>query len=638
MRNRINIVALLLFMMTLPWQLHSIERMDLLKGEPFIIRISNIPAFLKALEQSAPGKLWNSREMKPFLNDQSLGEAVKASFLDSMFKGKPNARQLAHLMWEQYKMLNGELVVGIASAKDGGVRISIVGSIDKDDFERSLEIDDRMAELDDDAGDAAVEEFLGVRLIRRDYKRSEGTVTSWIAFFNGTLINGDKREWVEQCIITLKKETVTEPLGSPSLHLRITDRILREFLFPNRPGPSLPGHLEEGGGGEEGTPPPPAQAAPASPAPRGPEPEAIIKALGFDKLEYLSLDVVLNPGNLEFVFQVKQVPSSDPARGVWALLVPETGAPSPDIRLPYVPEDIYSYQVIPLNFGALWKEIPEILHAMNPQNAAKFQGSLDMFAAMYKVDPGRDIFANLGNHLITFTRMEGIKKQDIYAFRLRNPLVMEKALGKLLGEGSMIKAQVEDILEVHDLGGYKLYSLKIPSVPALPHSVDQPEAEAAPPAMVFNYISLAVIDGYFAIGDDKLVRGLIQGASGKEASGPVRFYKSALYTEAVRNLPEGAVGFAMTDISRYLKPLMTFFKSTIPARVLENGTPGASRAADKRPDPLEAFVDGLRFELMPGAEFLSSFFGKGISYTHQEKGGMVTRTIVHYPGDKQKDR
>lgn len=636
MKNRIFAAVVLLFIVILPWQLQALERLDLLESEPFIIKISNVPEFFKALEQSAPGKLWNSNEMKPFLNNQSLGDALKASYLESVHKGKTNEKQLSHLMWEEMKMLKGEFVLGVAPGKGGGVRLSIVAAIGKEDFERSLEIDDRMAELDESEGEAIIKEFQGVRLVRRDYKHEDGSTTSWSTFYNGTLINGSDREWVEQCILKLKKEAVTEPSGSPSLHLRGTAALLKNFLFPERPAPSLPGHLEEGnpgnGGGEEGTPPPQAEAAPAPSAPEGPKPDAVLKALGLDKLDYISLDFILNPKNLEFVFNVKQVPSPDPSKGLWALLVPETGGASPDIRLPYVPEDIYTYQVIPLNFGALWKEVPEILTTLNPQNAMQFQASINMFASMYQVDVGRDIFGNLGNHVITFNRMEGITKQDIYAFRLRDPLAMEKVLAKLLGEGSMVKAQFQDNLELHDLGGYKLYSIKIPQFQQLPQAPRQPGAETAPPDLTYKYFSFTVVDGFFAAGDDKLVRGLIQGASGKKANGPVRFYKNPLYAEAIRNMPEGAVGLSMTDISRYLKPLLEIFKNTNPARAFE--APGAPPAKGESADPLDALARNFRYDLMPSAEFLSSFFGTGISYTHQEKGSMVTRTIVRYPDDK----
>jgi hypothetical protein len=636
-------ILLLIFTALVLWAglslspLRAYERMDLLdaRDQDVIIRFSNVAEFLKAIEQSGPGQLWNSEAMKPFLNDQSLGEALKKTLMESFLSEKAGQKELSHLMWEGLKLFKGELIIGISDGEDDDIDIAMVAEIDQAGFLKNMEMEERMSELDEDMGAPQRQSFQGVDIYHSVTKHPEGPDSTWDAFYNGTMVGGDNREWVERCIVRLKKEAPVSPSGAPFLHLRVTQQFIKGLFErePETPQPEEPMSQQPPDAGTEPPdsrtpPPPPPPDAPSAPPP---SPEAIMKALGLDRLEYISLDLTLQPNATESLFRIKLNPVSGGNKGLWVVLGKE---PLPSAhQLAYVPEDVYTYQVMRLDFDALWREIPEILKSINPQQAAQFQSFVNMFGAMSQIDVSRDIFGNMGALFTTYSRMEGIEKQELMAFQLRNPLAMEKLLAKLFGEGSMLKSQLKDFLEVHELSGHKLYAFKRFTFSSAPPP-DAGGQQQETPDIKYAYTSLSVVGGSLVVGEDILVRSMIQAASSPDKTGATGFYKSPIYTEMIRSLPENATGCSIMDISQILKPFMEFLKKPeMTAAFSARGKSGTEK--EDADSPLTGFFKNLRFDRLPDFEYMSSFFGKAVSYTWFQDGDLITRATFKYPEKKE---
>lgn len=585
-------VIVLVFSLS-PWQLQAYERKDLIDSTAVIIRVSNAADFLKAIEQSSVGQLWNSKEMKPFLNNQSLAEALKETLLQSVYSDskKPNNKELSHLLWEESKMLKDELIVGISPPnQEGKENFFILAAMDEAAYLKSKTIDERMAELDENTSAPHKQNFQGVDLFRTNRTRPDKTVESdWDAFYGGTLVSSTSQEWVERCIVKLKKELPAAPTGPPKLQLRITGQVIKYILEPQ----DQETHEEQNTTGKGKY--------------------AIFNALGLDHLKYILVDIILNPESMEFQVTIK---TKGPAeKGIWTLLTRE---PVPhNHRLVYVPDDIYSYQVMQLDFNALWKELPEILKSINPQYVQYLNGITGMFKQMYKIDLSRDVFGNLGHLITTFSRMQDLKKQELYAWQLRNPNAMEKLLAKLYGEGSFLEAQLQDHLEIHQLHGYKLYSFKI-----------NPIKQQDTPGQESTYTGISVVDGALVFGFDKLVRSLIQTAANNKRTVSNTLYQLPGYTALMRKVPDDAVGYSITDVSQLVQSLLGFINNTKMLKIPETG-----KEQDKdniQSNPLTEFFNKLRFDLLPPVDFMASFFSKGITYSRFQGNDLVTRGIFQY--------
>ena len=607
--KKISLPGLLLTMIVLvccvsPRPLQAYNRQDLIDSSAVIIRVSNTTDFLNAIELSSVGQLWNSKEMKPFLNNQGLAKALKETFLQSVYSDieKPNNKELFHLLWEESKLLKDELIVGISPPnQEGKENFFTLAALDEPAYLKSKTIDERMAELDKNMSAPYKQDFQGVDLFRSTRTRTDKTTESeWDAFYGGTLVSSTSREWVERCIVKLKKELPAAPTGPPMLQLRIPGQVIKYILAPQDPA----AHEEHNTLEKEKQGPP---------IPPAPSPPAIFNALGLDRLNYISLDLILKPESMEFQFTVK---TKGPAeKGIWTLLTRE---PVPlNHRLLYVPDDVYSYQVMRVDFNALWKELPEILKSINPQYAQFLDNVTTMFTQMYKIDLSRDVFGNLAPLITTFSRTQDLEKQELYAWQVRNPGAMEKLLAKLYGEGSFLEAQLQDHLEIHQLHGHKLYSFKIP-----------PKKPGDTPGQETTYTGISVVDGSLVFGSDKLVRGLIQAAANNKQTISNTLYQLPEYTVLMRKVPDDALAYAITDVSQLVQSLFGLIEYKKMLKIQ-----GAEKQQDKdnnQSNPLTEFFNKLRFDRLPPVDFMTSFFSKGITYTRFEGNDLVTRGVFQY--------
>jgi hypothetical protein len=219
--------------------------------------------------------------------------------------------------------------------------------------------------------------------------------------------------------------------------------------------------------------------------------------------------------------------------------------------------------------------------------------------------------------ITTFSRIEDLKKQELYAWQLRNPDAMEKLLAKLYGEGTPLAAQLQDHLEIHQLHGHKLYSFKTGSI----KPGDTPGQESA-------YTGISVVEGALVFGSDKLVRSMIQATSRNKRTSTNTLYQLPGYTTLMRKVPDDAVGYSIIDVSQLVQSLLGLANNTMMLRMQE-----MEKEQDKdkiQSSPLTEFFNKLRFDRLPPVDFMTSFFDKGISYTRFEGNDLVTLGVFRY--------
>lgn len=576
------------------------QRSDLVEaGATVVLRISNGGAFMNAVKESSYGKLWNSPEMKPFLNGRSLEEAlIKGLFLPHT---EPSAMDEAyHLNREILSMFSGEVIMAIELGQgENETKLFFLVEMNEPDYKKIRGLIEQENKI---AGKKTVTHrhtFQGVELIQDVITgENEKETHEWMAFCGNTFINGSSRQWVEQCIVRLKKESPGKPSGPPSLQMWLPDGALQRVLKAAEKAE-------------------PAEAEPGTPEDTGPDNTAIFKAMGIDALGKISLEWKITPYGSELNLQVRA--KGEPG-GLWTLFSKD---PAPrSLMLGYVPRDVLSFQVTRLNVQAFWEEIPTMLEAFGPEASARFKMFLAYGAQMLQVDLGRDIVANLDSVFTSYSRLEGTEDITLTAWQLRDAAAIEKALGKMFAEGSWARTMMKENFEILDLPEHKVYIIKIPKMEMPAGGGQTPEK----PVITYVPYGITVVEGDLVVGRLSMVRSFIDGSQDKKAGR--KFYKSPLYSFMDRRVPDNAIGYGLSDINQLLKPGLDYFKKIglnaqkpPAAPELPEGHP----EPPEEPDPMDTFFGNLKFDRLPSPEFLGSFFGPWISY-YQFDGNQLTAT------------
>ncbi|HLP58185.1 MAG TPA: hypothetical protein VK186_05110 [Candidatus Deferrimicrobium sp.] len=607
----------------------SLQRSDLVdKNVDIVIRVSNGTDFMKALADSSYGKLWNSPEMKPFLNNQVLGDTLIKSILLSRVQESVMAEAL-HLNRKILSLFKGELIFAVELGKKGEKedpenekgKFYSLAQINETDYKAMLELAKQESKT---LGEKTVSQrytFQGVELIQDITAGEEYELIEWTAFCGNTYLNSSSRQWVEQCIVLLKKEPPTEPPGPPCIQAWLPDgffqRLLKAEEEKNKTMEVKPGN----------------NAAYST---------VLMKALGIDKVGKFSLEWIINPSYSELNMHVQNKGGN---KGVWTLISRE---PVPrGITLRYVPDDVLSYQVIRMNVSAFWQEIPTILETFGPQATAQFQDWLNIIGQMLQVDIGRDIVGNLDTVLTYYSCLEGNEDVSLYIWQLRNSMAMEKTLGKIFVEGSWLRNSLKGNCEILDLNGHKIYSIKTPRIlPSEPAGADAPGQTGSqePVAQQVDWVSygVAVVDGDLVFGRLSLLRSYITGFRG-DMEGR-KFYKSALFTRLIERVPDNAIGYGFSDITQWLEPAANMLRiAGRPAQVTSEpgqptpprkGKPGEDTEPSPKSGPFDVFFNNLQYDRLPSAEFLRSFFGPWISYYQFNGAEFVVKWEFHNPPAK----
>jgi len=414
MSAKLKILSLSI-LFALPLASPALERVALLPPEAqSYVRISNTTNFWSKLKQSSVGKLWTDPQFQTF-----LGNPDAETWKELIFEDDYDAEDKVFM--EQMKMLKGEVILAFDQEMEDPY---VIAAISESDFLKSLEMDEKLREITDEPFEIVKSTFQDVQIIQ--YIEDGGTEdeeSSWQAYLNETLVLGYTQEWVEKCIVQLKKEEIKEPTGNPVANLNI-------------PLSSLLSTLAE----EE-------DAATAM------KTELLLEALGVTGIENFSLKLELKETEMVADSNLRV---DDLTKGIFSILDTQ---PSELPTVTFIPEDISSLEVGRFNLLRFWQEIPVTLSTAMPAVKPQF----DMIVAMLQQQAGinleQDILAHLGTQYLSFSQAKGDIQTTVVAVELKNSMAFKTGLETALSAPAL-QPQVASGLEIEEFLGHTLYTVK----------------------------------------------------------------------------------------------------------------------------------------------------------------------------------
>jgi hypothetical protein len=558
------------------------DRLDLVTDADMIVRCSDTSALFAAIEQSPIGRFWKSPDMTAVRDGQSLEDEIRRFMIQEA--DSENAAQIADIYIEQAKMIDGEFILGLDFvAFDGEPAVTIVAAMGEEDYQRSLEMDELLFELEDVETVKASEDFRGIRIYTYMRKEETGDRFFYQAFHGGTLVASEDRTWLERALIRLMESPAREPEGDPVLAItgkaQMLDRLqtlLAEHAAENDSPVDMP---------------------------------TVIKSLGIDTLGDVDLTLCMKEDRLDLAFQVAR-------RGEWnrglMVLIPAEPAPV-DFRMAHVPPDVTSYQVTRLDLNAFWLQIPEILRQISPEFQMQFSMGLNAVGGMMDINVNEDIFNNLDRLAFSYARLGDNGQELVYGLKIKDAAAMERTLRKLFAEHSPVVAQLGQFYRETDIQGHIVHVLQFP------------DTSGNDDAMAFNEIGLTVVDRALVIGQGDLLVAYVQAALGNQ--GVPDFYESVPFREMAARVPADACSYSLSDLSAYARFFMDEVRKTI--ETVEAAS--ADEDVDAAVAPLADILKGLDVDQLPSDEVLAGYFGNSDGYSVIDANGFKSIVTVYYP-------
>ncbi|MBC2735334.1 MAG: hypothetical protein HF981_13330 [Desulfobacteraceae bacterium] len=563
-------------------QFPKMDRLDLVTDADMIVRCSDTSALFVAIEQSPIGRFWKSPDMRAVRDGQSLEDEIRRFMIQEA--DSENAAQITDIYMEQAKMIDGEFILGLDFvAFDGEPAVTIVAAMREEDYQRSLEMDELLFELEDVETIKASEDFRGTRIYTYMRKEETGDRFFYQAFQGGTLVASENRTWLERALIRLMETPAREPEGDPVLAItgkaKMLDRLqtmLAEHAAENDSPVDMP---------------------------------TVIKSLGIDTLGDVDLTLCMKEDRLDLAFQVAR-------RGEWnhglMVLIPAEPAPV-DFRMAHVPPDVASYQVTRLDLNALWTQIPEILRQISPEFQMQFSMGLNAVGGMMDINVNEDIFNNLDRLAFSYARLGDNGQELVYGLKIKDAAAMERTLRKLFAENSPVVAQLGQFYRETDIQGHIVHVLQFPD----PSGNDD--------AMAFNEIGLTVVDRALVIGQGDLLVAYVQAALGNQ--GVPDFYESVLFKEMAARVPADACSYSLSDLSAYARFFMGEVRKTIETVEVAS----ADEDFDAAVAPLADILKGFDVAQLPSDEVIAGYFGNSDGYSVIDATGFKSIVTVYYP-------
>jgi hypothetical protein len=568
-------------------QIPKMDRLDLVADADMIVRCSDTSALFAAIEQSPIGRFWKSPEMAAVHNGQSLEEEIRRFMIQE--GDSENAAQITDIYMEQAKMIDGEFILGLDFVNfDGEPAVTIVAAMREEDYQRSLEMDELLFELEDVETIKASEDFRDTRIYTYMRKEETGDRFFYQAFHGGTLVASEDRTWLERALIRLMETPAREPEGDPVLAItgkaQMLDRLqtlLAEHAAENNAPVDMP---------------------------------MVIKSLGVDTLGDVALNLCMKEDRLDLAFHVAR-------RGEWnrglMVLIPAEPAPV-DFRLAHVPPDVASYQVTRLDLNALWTQIPEILRQISPEFQMQFSMGVNAVGGMMNINVNDDIFNNLDRLAFSYARLGDNGQELVYGRKIKDAAAMERTLRKLFAENSPVVAQLGQFYRETDIQGHIVHVLQFPN----PSGNDDP--------MAFNEIGLTVVDRALVIGQGDLLVAYVQAALDNQ--GVPDFYESGPFREMAARVPAGACSYGLSDLSAYARFFMDEVRKTAEAVEAARATSaGADEDFNAAMAPLADIFEGIDVSQLPSAEVIAGYFGNSDGYSVIDAAGFKSIVTVYYP-------
>ena len=473
--NKLIIISLAVLPLTSP----GLERSELLPKQAQIsVRVSDTTDFWDQLQKSSIGKLWKDQQFQDFLGNPDM-----ETWQEIIFEGEKTAED--EMLIEQIKMLHGELILSFDMEHDDPC---IVAAMSEEDFARSLDLDDRIRETMDEPFDIVRDAFQDVEIIQ--HIEAPGTPEesrTWQAHVDTTFLMGNTREWVEQSIVRLRKETVEEPKGNPVLDINLPLAKMIEQTFAQ---------------GDAGV-----------------SERAMFEALGIMDIENFSARIELQDEQMliDNILRIGEL-----TKGLFTVLDVE---PSELPTVTFIPENIASIEVGRFNLLALWQEIPNVLLKAQPGAKPQFDMILATIQQQAGINLEQDILAHLGKQYISFSTVDGQTQESVMAVDLEDGAAFKKGLETVLSAPAM-QPYVAAGLEIEDFLDHTIYSLK----------------NAAPE----EAMGVSMTDDYLLYGTPNGLRQVIR-SENSDAAANQDFERTELVRTLREVVPPRAFGYSAID-------------------------------------------------------------------------------------------
>ncbi len=555
------------------------SRISLLdKNADIVFSISSVTDVSEAIKHTSFAKLWNDPQFQRALGEHDLEKSIKQSM------SKDKSDEEVKLYWEELKMVKGALGL---SANISKKQFSLVAEMSKEDYERSLVMDRRLAELERENGakfSIHKERYQGVDIYGHLYENKKDS-NSWQTFIDGTVIMGSSKDWVKQCIALVKRSPISGKKGAaPKVFVSVNigsllDQAVQEYekKIAKMKGQmrNTPGMMPEY------------------------SPSKIVDALGLSALKKMTVSVQFNNDSMVFdsFLGIKR-----PMKGLFTLY--DLSPSSTALQMPYAPKSILSYGVGRLNPAAFWRQLPQMLKdALPPQMAQQANATLMGSTAMLGIDPGRDLFANLDTQIVSISFDGQPEPESLYFIRLKNESVLKESLKKMFDPNGMIRLQMGEKFKQEVFRGADLYEF------------EQGETNGT--------FAVSAAAGYLVLGSGKAVRQYLRAIDSGNAANKA-FYTSALYHKLRKETPAQAMGYSTTDIGKYVKVFLS--------AMLDN--PAIKMAAMNPKSGKENPFPNFDMTKLPSAQYMAKFFGNSFDYIVPTAKGIKSHSVIYYGKNK----
>jgi len=557
MPSKLKILSLSI-LLTLPLAALALERTELLPPDAqSYIRISNTTNFWSKLKQSSLGKLWTDPQFQDF-----LGNPETEVWEELLFDGETDAEDDVFI--EQFKMLQGEVILAFDMELEDPC---IIAAMSKEDFLRSLEMDEKLMRITEEPFEILKSSFQGVEIIQ--HIEDGGTPdeeSAWQAHINNTFVLGYTKEWIEKCIVQLQKETVKEPEGNPVCTLNLPlSGMFRKLIEEEK---------EEGGD--------------------TPDPvnlELLFNALGLMGIENYSLRIELK--ETEMVADSNLL-VSDLTKGIFTILDVQ---PSELPTVGFIPENIASLEVGRFNLLRFWQEIPTVVATAMPEVKPQFDMILAMFQQQAGIDFEQDLLAHIGTQYISFSIAESDRQVSAIAVELKDGAAFKTGLESLLAAPAL-KPQLASVLETEEFLDHTIHTVK----------TDDPG----------DAVAFGVMGGYLLYGQPDGLRQVIRSES-SDAAANTSFEQSALVKGLRQHVPPRAFGYSAIDWKKNMDVLVRELdKPEYVAAMQQNW----AKSGSPLPPP--------EFDKLPPVDHIASFFNVSFQYTEATADGLHQKIILKY--------
>ncbi|MEN7973193.1 MAG: hypothetical protein ABFR47_05090 [Verrucomicrobiota bacterium] len=557
MSAKLNVLSLSL-LLSIPLASSALERTTLLPPDAqTYVRVSNTTNFWNKLKQSSLGKLWVDQQFQDF-----IGNPDAETWQELIFEGDTDAE--SKMLVEQVNMLKGEVILAFGMDMEDPC---IIAAMDAADFQRSLEMDEKLVEITEEPLEIVRSTFQDVKIT--EHIKSGGTPgkdSSWQAHVGTTFVLGYSREWIERCIVQLKKEEIKEPEGNPVCNLNLPiSKLIQKFIEDEKKdSANNPSMLDT---------------------------ELIFEALGLMGIESYQLKVELKEA--EMVVDSNLL-VSDLNKGIFSILDLQ---PSELPSVGFIPENIASFEVGRANLLRFWQEIPAVLTTAMPTMKPQFDMILAIFQQQAGINFEQDLLANLGTEYISFSVVDGSKQTSTVAVELKDGMAFKTGLETALSSPAL-QPQLAAALEIEEFLDHTIYTVK--------------NTEPG------NPIAFSVTGEYFLYGHPAGIRQVIR-CENSDAPTAGSYENAPLVKGMRQHVPARAFGFGAVD---WKKNMAIVIRELTKPEVSQGFLQGWAKSGSALPPP--------DFGKLPPADHIASFFNVSYQYAEATPNGIHQKVILKY--------